>query len=164
MCCSRWGRLLPMLLPMHHCLSPQGGGGIAPQYPSGGPLNICLAMRRPVVQAVISQLEVMMGQGSAFILPSIEALANLCLSPDQQARRRLALRQQQQQIPAASSAGRTALRMLPTCRCACVCRSCPCACRPGWWMLCWIASNPRMQRICRQWRASSCSMPPQAAS
>jgi hypothetical protein len=71
-------------------------------------------MRRPVLQAVISQLEVMMGQGSAFILPSIEALANLCLSPDQQARRRLALRQQQQQIPAASSAGRTALRLLPT--------------------------------------------------
>ena len=72
-------------------------------------------MRRPVVQAVISQLEVMMGQGSTFILPSIEALANLCLSPDQQARRRLALRQQQQQqIPAASSAGRTALRLLPT--------------------------------------------------
>ena len=42
----------------------------------------------------------MMGQGSAFILPSIEALANLCLSPDQQARCRLALQQQQQQIPA----------------------------------------------------------------
>lgn len=36
------------------------------------------------MQAVIAKLDEMMGCDPAYILPSIEALANLCLTPDQQ--------------------------------------------------------------------------------
>lgn len=35
-------------------------------------------------QAVIGKLDEMMGCDPAYILPAIEALANLCLTPDQQ--------------------------------------------------------------------------------
>jgi len=43
------------------------------------------------VQAVILLLGEMMQESSALILPSIEALANLCLTPEQQVR--LAIRE-----------------------------------------------------------------------
>jgi hypothetical protein len=43
-------------------------------------------MYRCVPQAVIDTLGEMMGQDSMYVLPSIEALSNLCLSPEEQAR------------------------------------------------------------------------------
>lgn len=43
-------------------------------------------MYRCVLQAVIDTLGEMMGQDSMYVLPSIEALSNLCLSPEEQAR------------------------------------------------------------------------------
>ena len=129
----------------------------------------------PVLQAVISQLEVMMGQGSTYILPSIEALANLCLSPDQQARCRPPFNSSRRRSSSNSSRSQPVAlgellgeQHLACCQPANACVRLalldPCGCRPVWWMLCWIASSLRMPRTCRRWRDSSCSTPPQAAS
>ena len=55
MCCSRWGRLLPMLLPMHHCLPPslccRG------HWPFAWRVSVCGAPPPPSLRASCSLLQ-----------------------------------------------------------------------------------------------------------
>ncbi len=70
-------------VPLLTCLPQPFSPPIFPCLPTGMIIDMIFPTP-PLSQAVIAKLDEMMGCDPAFILPSIEALANLCLTPDQQ--------------------------------------------------------------------------------